>query len=99
MLKAHATMAKALEQFQIAVDADLAALLQSELEALLEAYQKRKEETGGLDFDDLLMRARDLVRDVLAACDRGAAGQTAPAEGLYFEAATFQTGSLPQGGT
>lgn len=64
MLKAHTVMAKALEQFQIAADADLAALLQTELQALLAAYQKRKEETGGLDFDDLLMRARDLVRDV-----------------------------------
>lgn len=63
MLKAHAAMAKALEVFQIAADADLAALLQTELEALVDAYQKRKEETGGLDFDDLLMRARDLVRD------------------------------------
>lgn len=39
------------------------------------------------------------VREVLAACDRGAAGQTAPAEGLYFEGATFQTASLLQGGT
>jgi tRNA pseudouridine38-40 synthase len=39
------------------------------------------------------------VRDVLAACDRGAAGQTAPAEGLYFEGAAFQTASLLQGGT
>ena len=64
MLKSHGVMAKALEAFQIAADADLAALLQMELEALLDAYQKRKGETGGLDFDDLLMRARDLVRDV-----------------------------------
>lgn len=64
ILKAQAVMAKALEGFQIAADADLAALLQNELEALLNAYQKRKGETGGLDFDDLLMRARDLVRDV-----------------------------------
>lgn len=64
MLQAQAAMAKALEAFQVAADADLAALLQIELEALLAAYQKRKGETGGLDFDDLLIRARDLVRDV-----------------------------------
>ncbi len=64
LLMAQAIMAKALEVFQVAADADLAALLQSELEALLETYQKRKGETGGLDFDDLLMRARDLVRNV-----------------------------------
>jgi len=64
MLKLQAAMAKALEAFQIAADADLAALLQVELETLLEAYQVRKGETGGLDFDDLLLRARNLVRDV-----------------------------------
>lgn len=64
MLRAHAAMGKSLEAFQVAADADLAALLQDELGALLDAYQRRKAETGGLDFDDLLMRARDLVRDV-----------------------------------
>lgn len=64
MLQVQAALAKALEAFQIAADADLAAILQIELEALLAAYQKRKGETGGLDFDDLLMRARDLVREV-----------------------------------
>ncbi len=64
LLLAHATMAKSLEQFQIAADGDLAALLQDELVALLDGYQARKAETGGLDFEDLLMRARNLVRDV-----------------------------------
>lgn len=64
MLSAHGLIAKSLEAFQMAADADLAALLQDELGALLDAYQKRKAETGGLDFDDLLTRARDLVRDV-----------------------------------
>jgi ATP-dependent helicase/nuclease subunit A len=64
LLKLQSAMAKALESFQIAADADLAALLQIELETLLDAYQARKGETGGLDFDDLLLRARNLVRDV-----------------------------------
>lgn len=64
MLKLQGALSKALEVFQIAADADLAALLQIELETLLEAYQLRKSETGGLDFDDLLLRARNLIRDV-----------------------------------
>lgn len=38
------------------------------------------------------------VQEVLAACDRGAAGQTAPAEGLFFESAGFSTASMPRDG-
>jgi len=63
LLAAHAELAEALARFQRASDADLAALLQEELGALVEAYQSRKAEVGGLDFEDLLVCARDLVRD------------------------------------
>ena len=44
-------------------DADLAALLQQELCAAVDAYEALKTRAGALDFLDLLLRARDLVRD------------------------------------
>ncbi len=47
-------------------DADLAACLHVELSPLVDAYDERKARAGKLDFLDLLLRARDLVRD-----DRG----------------------------
>jgi ATP-dependent helicase/nuclease subunit A len=61
---AHGALAEKLVRFQRAADADLAALLQIELGALIEAYQACKAEAGVLDFEDLLVCARDLVRDV-----------------------------------
>jgi len=64
LLAEHAVLATNLERFQKAADADLAALLQIELGALVEAYQARKAEVGALDFEDLLVCARDLLRDV-----------------------------------
>jgi ATP-dependent exoDNAse (exonuclease V) beta subunit len=47
-------------------DADLAACLRDELSPVADAYDQRKAREGKLDFLDLLLRARDLVRD-----DRG----------------------------
>ena len=44
------------------VNADLAALLHVELRGALERYQELKTRTGRVDFGDLLLRARDLLR-------------------------------------
>ncbi len=44
-------------------DADLAAVLERELAPLAGAYEDLKAKAGKLDFLDLLLRARDLVRD------------------------------------
>ena len=44
-------------------DADLAACLHEELRPLVATYDQRKARAGKLDFLDLLLRARDLVRD------------------------------------
>jgi ATP-dependent exoDNAse (exonuclease V) beta subunit len=44
-------------------DADLAPLLREELRPVVEAYQLAKQRAGCLDFLDLLIRARDLLRD------------------------------------
>ncbi len=49
--------------FQIAADADLAALLRGEMWDLVERYDALKRRAGKLDFVDLLIIARDLVRD------------------------------------
>jgi ATP-dependent exoDNAse (exonuclease V) beta subunit len=45
-----------------ALEADLAACLQQELQPCLARYAAAKEARGALDFTDLLMRARDLLR-------------------------------------
>lgn len=52
-----------IEEFRVRADADLAALLRSEMQGLLEEYEERKRRQGKLDFKDLLCRARDLLRD------------------------------------
>ncbi len=52
-----------LQTFQHAADADLAALLRSEMWDLVEQYDRLKRRAGKLDFVDLLLLARDLVRD------------------------------------
>jgi ATP-dependent helicase/nuclease subunit A len=46
-----------------ACDADLAPLLREELRPVVEAYERLKQREGKLDFLDLLVRARDLIRD------------------------------------
>jgi ATP-dependent exoDNAse (exonuclease V) beta subunit len=50
-----------LDQFRVAADADLAALLQQELQGSIERYERLKAQTGALDFLDLLIKTRDLV--------------------------------------
>ena len=57
------TVKLALEQFTERAEADLAACLQGELRPPIDAYETLKGRAGCLDFLDLLLRARDLVRD------------------------------------
>lgn len=52
-----------LNAFIAACDADLAALLHEELKPAVARYEQLKERTGVLDFLDLLIKARDLIRD------------------------------------
>src|SRR5262249_23744198 len=49
-------------QFRAEADADLAALLQQELQAPIARYQELKRRQGALDFVDLLTCTRDLLR-------------------------------------
>ena len=52
-----------LNSFIAACDADLAALLHEELQPAVARYEQLKAKTGVLDFLDLLIKARDLIRD------------------------------------
>ena len=63
VLEARDALTFALGEFQIRADAELAALLQSELLSCIDRYEALKQREGALDFLDLLVRARDLVRD------------------------------------
>ena len=63
VLAAHEELVANLKAFARAADADLAALLQGELFQTVERYEKLKQRSGRLDFVDLLIRARNLVRD------------------------------------
>jgi ATP-dependent helicase/nuclease subunit A len=60
---AHAALAAALTAFARDADADLAALLHAELGEVVARYELLKRQGGRLDFVDLLLRARDLIRD------------------------------------
>ncbi len=55
-LRAH------LDQFRMDADADLAALLQVELGGAVASYEEVKRRGGALDFLDLLLKARDLIK-------------------------------------
>jgi ATP-dependent exoDNAse (exonuclease V) beta subunit len=52
-----------LESFRADADADLAWLVREELWGLVDRYEEAKRQAGQLDFLDLLILARDLVRD------------------------------------
>ena len=67
-LAAHAELLRDLGVFRDAADADLAALLHGEMADCLRRYEARKQETGSLDFLDLLIKARDLVCDNPEVC-------------------------------
>ncbi|HEX6974190.1 MAG TPA: UvrD-helicase domain-containing protein, partial [Vicinamibacterales bacterium] len=51
-----------LDGFRLDADADLAAVLQQELFGAVARYEQLKAAAGALDFLDLLLKARDLVR-------------------------------------
>ena len=63
VLAAHAELIARMEAFARAADADLAAVLREELSEVLDGYREAKERRGHVDFVDLLIRARDLLRD------------------------------------
>lgn len=63
VIGAHEALITALQQFAILADADLAGLLRTELRQSIAIYESLKSRTGKLDFLDLLLRARDLVRN------------------------------------
>jgi ATP-dependent exoDNAse (exonuclease V) beta subunit len=62
VLDARDRLMLALDDFQLRADADLAALLQEELMACVDRYEELKTREGALDFLDLLVRARQLVK-------------------------------------
>ena len=51
-----------LDGFRLDADADLAAVLQQELIGAVRKYEELKARSGSLDFLDLLLKARDLVK-------------------------------------
>ncbi|MBI1735750.1 MAG: UvrD-helicase domain-containing protein [Candidatus Rokubacteria bacterium] len=59
----HGELVAALNDFKRDADADLAAFVQQELLATVDRYHELKTRTAALDFVDLLLRARDLLRD------------------------------------
>jgi ATP-dependent helicase/nuclease subunit A len=63
VLAARDALMLALDGFQQRADAELAALLHAELLSCVDRYEALKKREGALDFLDLLLRARDLVRD------------------------------------
>jgi ATP-dependent helicase/nuclease subunit A len=52
-----------IEEFRQRADADLAVELREEMRGLVEEYNERKRRAGKLDFVDLLISVRNLVRD------------------------------------
>jgi ATP-dependent helicase/nuclease subunit A len=63
VVDARSHLLNELEGFEQAADADLAALLRGEMWDLVAQYDQLKRRAGKLDFVDLLLLARDLVRE------------------------------------
>jgi ATP-dependent helicase/nuclease subunit A len=63
LLDARDALVAAIVEFRNRADADLAALVHQDLHECIEGFEQRKQKAGALDFLDLLMRARSLVRD------------------------------------
>jgi len=63
ILRAHESFVRELEAFARDADADLAALLHGELLEAVDGYEALKARQGVLDFTDLLIKTRDVLRD------------------------------------
>ena len=63
VLAAKERLQSTLDEFRQRSEADLAALLQSEFQKLTEQYEELKARSGKLDFADLLIRTRNLLRE------------------------------------
>jgi ATP-dependent helicase/nuclease subunit A len=63
VLDARESLLSALDTFRNAAGADFAAALNAEMQDLVQTYTDRKLRAGKLDFLDLLLLVRDLVRD------------------------------------
>ena len=63
VLDQHGKTVTILREFAKVADAELAAYLQAELRDPVARYDDLKRKAGCLDFVDLLLRARDLIRD------------------------------------
>lgn len=59
---AYETLLSSLQSFARTANSDLAALLQGELRESLRLYEELKARNGRLDFVDLLLRTRDMLR-------------------------------------
>ncbi|MCA1561109.1 MAG: UvrD-helicase domain-containing protein, partial [Acidobacteria bacterium] len=62
--QAYQDVCDELDRFQRDADADLAASLHGELQGALEVYTRHKARLGALDFVDLLIHTRDLIKNV-----------------------------------
>ena len=62
VIDAYDALKPLLDQFRMNADADLAAALQHELKGAIDRYEDLKARAGAVDFLDLLLKARDLVR-------------------------------------
>ena len=63
VVEQHAKIVDVLKNFRRVADADLVAYLQQELLEPIARYDRLKTDAGRLDFVDLLLKARDLLRD------------------------------------
>jgi ATP-dependent helicase/nuclease subunit A len=63
IISAKDLLRTALQEFERESGADLSSLLQAEMHGLVRTYEEMKARSGKLDFNDLLIRARDLIRD------------------------------------
>jgi ATP-dependent helicase/nuclease subunit A len=61
--RAREKLQNALTGFEEDANADLAAALRQELRGCVSAYEAAKAKAGALDFLDLLLKTRDLIRD------------------------------------
>ena len=61
--RAREKLQNALTGFEADANADLAAVLRRELCGCVSAYEAEKAKAGALDFLDLLLKTRDLIRD------------------------------------